>query len=53
MPICDAEGRDVYCVGEMREGGSYCERMRGVVVWDTVMTEHNYLLRRWVHALSL
>lgn len=51
-PICDAQGRQVYAAGETREGGSYNERMGRVVVWDTVMTEHNYLMRRWAHALS-
>lgn len=47
VPICDADGREVYAPGESREGGSYSERMGRVVIWDTVMTEHNYLLRRW------
>jgi len=52
-PICDSEGRAIYRVGERREGGSYAERMSRVVVWDNVMTEHNYLMRKWSHALSL
>jgi putative spermidine/putrescine transport system substrate-binding protein len=52
VAICDTQGRTVYRVGETREGGSYHDRMRRVVVWDTVMNEHNYLMRRWVHALS-
>lgn len=45
--IRDADGREVYAQGECREGGSYAERMGRVVVWNSVMTEHNYLLRRW------
>ena len=52
VPICDAEGREVYAAGEYREGGSYRERMGQVVVWNSVITEHNYLLRRWEDALS-
>jgi putative spermidine/putrescine transport system substrate-binding protein len=52
VPIRDTQGREVYAVGQMREGGSYLERMSKVVVWDTVMTEHNYLMRRWAHAIS-
>ena len=52
VAICDGEGREVYAPGEYREGGSYNERMGRVVVWDTVMTEHNYLLRRWEDALA-
>jgi putative spermidine/putrescine transport system substrate-binding protein len=52
VSICDAQGREVYRVGDVREGGGYHERMGSVVIWDTVMTEHNYLMRRWAHALS-
>lgn len=51
-PILNAEGLKIYEVGQLREGGSYYERMSKVVVWDTVMTEHNYLMRRWAHAIS-
>jgi putative spermidine/putrescine transport system substrate-binding protein len=51
VAILDPEGRKVYEVGQLREGGSYYERMSKVVVWDKVMTEHNYLMRRWAHAI--
>ena len=51
-PICDTQGNEVYAACETREGGSYSERMGRVVVWDTVMTEHNYLMRRWAHRLA-
>lgn len=51
IPIHDPEGREIYRVGEVREGGAYAERMNRVVVWDNVMLEHNYLMRRWSHAL--
>jgi putative spermidine/putrescine transport system substrate-binding protein len=33
--------------GDIREGGSYSERMSRVRVWNTFMDEHNYLVRRW------
>lgn len=33
--------------GEIREGGSYFERMSHVRVWNTFMDEHTYLVRRW------
>jgi putative spermidine/putrescine transport system substrate-binding protein len=52
VSIKDTQGREIYATGETREGGSYHERMSKVVVWDTVMTEHNYLMRRWAHAIS-
>lgn len=50
--ICDALGREVYAAGERREGGGHAERMDRVAVWNTVMTEHNYLVRRWDEALA-
>ena len=49
--ITDASGRTIYAVGEAREGGSYEQRMSHLAVWDTVMDEHNYLVRRWEEAL--
>lgn len=51
-PIVDPEGLMVYEVGESRGGGSYKERIERIVVWDAVMEEHNYLVRRWEHALT-
>lgn len=33
--------------GEVREGGSYFERMSRVRVWNAFMDEHTYLVRRW------
>ena len=50
--IEDAMGRTVYRRGERREGGSYVQRMSHVAVWDTVMDEHNYLVRKWEDALA-
>ncbi|EAR51712.1 ABC transporter, binding protein [Oceanicola granulosus HTCC2516] len=50
--IRDADGMVVFRAGERREGGSYAERMARVAIWDTVMCEHNYLVRRWEHALT-
>ena len=50
--IRNADGAIVFTKGERREGGSYEDRMARVVVWDTVMKEHNYLVRRWENALS-
>lgn len=34
-------------LGDCREGGSYKNRVANVVVWSTIMPEHNYLARRW------
>lgn len=51
-PICDPEGREVFAAGESREGGAYEDRMARVAIWDTVMNEHNYLVRRWENAFA-
>ncbi|SLN09849.1 hypothetical protein ROJ8625_00111 [Roseivivax jejudonensis] len=50
--IRNSDGAIVFDVGEVREGGSYTERMSRIAIWDTIMREHNYLVRRWEHALS-
>jgi hypothetical protein len=31
----------------IRDGGSYEQRMSHIAVWNSVMDEHNYLVRRW------
>lgn len=33
--------------GQRRDGGGYVARMGRIAVWDSVMDEHNYLVRRW------
>lgn len=52
VPIRDCDGVTLFDVGERREGGEYHRRMSRVRVWDTVMNEHNYLVRRWQGALA-
>ncbi|MGI4982638.1 MAG: ABC transporter substrate-binding protein [Janthinobacterium lividum] len=37
--------------GQHRDGGSYRARMGRIAVWDSVMDEHNYLVRRWAEFL--
>jgi len=43
----DAYGRRLIAKGEIRDGGSYEQRMSHIAVWNSVMDEHNYLVRRW------
>lgn len=38
--------------GEVRDGGDYTTRMSRIAVWNTVMDEHNYLVRRWNDFMS-
>ena len=33
--------------GQCRDGGDYAARMGRIAVWDSVMDEQNYLVRRW------
>lgn len=33
--------------GQRRDGGGYISRMNRIAVWNSVMDEHNYLVRRW------
>lgn len=51
-PIPDWDGQIIYDTGESRGGGTYRERIDRIVVWDAVILEHNYLVRRWEHAIS-
>ena len=33
--------------GEIRDGGSYEDRMGGVACWNAVMDENRYMVRKW------
>jgi len=41
------DGSVVVRKGEARDGGSYEQRMSRIAVWNSVMDQHNYLVRRW------
>ncbi|MCV9878728.1 ABC transporter substrate-binding protein [Brenneria izbisi] len=43
----DAFGEPLIAKGERRDGGCYAQRMSHIAVWNSVMDEHNYLVRRW------
>jgi len=45
--LAGSDGLPLIEVGQRREGGSYAERMSHIGVWNSVMDEHNYLVRRW------
>ncbi|WP_417585690.1 ABC transporter substrate-binding protein [Pelagibacterium sp.] len=45
--IHDAFGSVVYRAGDLREGGSYESRQQKIVIWNSVMDEHNFLVRLW------
>jgi len=45
--LLDADGQLLIRQGELRDGGSYEQRMSHIAVWNSVMDEHNYLVRCW------
>lgn len=45
--IVDPFGTTLESAGASRDGGSYWDRMGGVVVWNSVMTEQDYLVQKW------
>ncbi len=50
--ICDPQGRKIINRGAVREGGSHQNRMSNIVMWNTLMDEQNYLVRRWNELLA-
>ena len=38
--------------GEVRDGGSYEDRFRNIAVWNSLMDENDYLVKRWTEFLS-
>jgi putative spermidine/putrescine transport system substrate-binding protein len=34
-------------VGEVRDGGSYEQRMGGIACWNAIMDENEYMVRKW------
>ena len=50
--LCDPQGRKIIAKGAVREGGSHQDRMTNIVMWNTLMDEQNYLVRRWNELLA-
>ena len=45
--IMSPNGQLLAKAGEVRDGGSYEDRMGGVACWNAVMDENNYMVRKW------
>ena len=45
--ILSPSGQKLASVGEVRDGGSYDERMGAVACWNAVMDENKYMVRKW------
>jgi putative spermidine/putrescine transport system substrate-binding protein len=48
----DPYGTIVVPEGEVRDGGSYWDRFRNIAVWNSLMDENDYLVKRWTEFLS-
>jgi putative spermidine/putrescine transport system substrate-binding protein len=48
----DPFGRVAIKAGEVRDGGSFDQRMGNVAVWNSVMDEDRYLTRKWNEFIS-
>jgi putative spermidine/putrescine transport system substrate-binding protein len=46
-PIMSPTGEVLAKPGETRDGGSFWDRMGKVAVWNTVMDEDKYMVRKW------
>lgn len=50
--LCGPDGTIVVHRGDQRTGGSYWERLSRIVVWNSCIDEHNYLVRRWAQFIA-
>jgi len=41
------DGKKLASAGEVRDGGSFVERMGGVACWNATMDENRYMVRKW------
>jgi putative spermidine/putrescine transport system substrate-binding protein len=48
----DPFGSPLIAKGDVRDGGSYEQRFKNIAVWNSVMTENDYLVKRWTEFLS-
>jgi putative spermidine/putrescine transport system substrate-binding protein len=37
---------------ELRDGGSYEARFKNIAVWNSIMDENDYLVKRWTEFLG-
>ena len=45
--ITSPTGQKLACTGDLRDGGSYSDRMGKVACWNAVMDENQYMVRKW------
>ncbi len=50
--LSDPFGTPIVKKGEVRDGGSYEARFKNIAVWNSLMKENDYLVKRWTEFLS-
>lgn len=48
----DPFGTPLIKKGQVRDGGSYEARFKKIAVWNSIMTENDYLVKRWTEFLN-
>jgi putative spermidine/putrescine transport system substrate-binding protein len=48
----DPFGNIIVKKGEVRDGGSYKARFKNIAVWNSLMDENDYLVKRWTEFIS-
>jgi len=48
----DPFGNPLVPKGEVRDGGSYLDRFSNIGVWNSLMKENDYLVKRWTEFLT-
>ena len=50
--LSDPFGTPIVPKGEIRDGGSYWDRFSNIAVWNSLMQENDYLVKRWTEFLN-
>ena len=50
--LSDPFGNPIVTKGDVRDGGSYWTRFKKIAVWNSLMDENQYLVKRWTEFLS-
>ena len=48
----DPFGAPLVAAGTVRDGGSYEARFKNIAVWNSIMSENDYLVKRWTEFLN-
>lgn len=48
----DPFGSPLVAKGSVRDGGSYEQRFKNIAVWNSIMKENDYLVKRWTEFLT-